>query len=183
MAIEYRNIEGFPGYRVGDDGSVWSLRRHGRRCKANRLLPSIATAWRRLKTPVNPRSGYPSVALRVLGEVRTMLVHRLVLKSFVGSCPDGMEACHFPDRSRTNCKLSNLRWDTRKANSKDSDSHGTRAIGERSGSAKLTESDVRDARQKYARGGVTVLSLSNYYGVSRATMGEAIRRKTWRHVI
>src|SRR5262245_45789478 len=38
QSIEYRAIAGFPGYRVGSDGSVWSQRaRNGRRKPWQRL--------------------------------------------------------------------------------------------------------------------------------------------------
>lgn len=47
MTVEYRDIVGFPGYRVGDDGSVWSRwhkKRNGR-CGSKSVL---VNSWRRL---------------------------------------------------------------------------------------------------------------------------------------
>src|SRR5574343_1756726 len=38
--VEYRKITGFSGYRVGDDGSVWSCRPYGFACRQ---------IWRKLK--------------------------------------------------------------------------------------------------------------------------------------
>jgi hypothetical protein len=52
--IEYRPIAGFPGYRVGSDGSVWSSKRSGStRCN----FP-----WK-CKSPGIDTNGYPFVKL------------------------------------------------------------------------------------------------------------------------
>ncbi len=179
--VEYRDIPGFPGYRVGNDGSAWSIRRKGRRYANRKNDPLLAESWNRLKTPIL-ENGYPSLVVRHNGNRSMFLIHRLVLELFVGPCPEGMEACHGPDPTRTNCCLNNLRWDTRQSNSDDQKRHGTRARGERSGHAKLTEANVRSARQMYAEGNSTILQIATKFGVSRLTMGEAIRRGTWKHV-
>lgn len=42
-------------------------------------------------------------------------ISHLVLETFVGLCPPGLEACHFNDVGSDN-HLVNLRWDTRSAN-------------------------------------------------------------------
>jgi type II secretory pathway pseudopilin PulG len=60
------------------------------------------------------RNGYPRVNLR--GKTKT--VHRLVLESFIGPCPDGQVACHAND-IKTDNRLENLRWDTPDANARD----------------------------------------------------------------
>lgn len=181
MDIEYRDIVGFEGYRVGSDGSVWSCRAKGRRYKHSQSRPLISE-WKRMKTPVLV-SGYLSVALRnTAGKVITMHVHRLVLEAFVGPCPNGMEACHYPDKTRTNCSIDNLRWDTRSANAKDCVIHSTMQPGYVHHSAKLSIDIVHNARLRYAQGGISLSKLSAEYGVNRATLGEAIRKKTWKHV-
>lgn len=52
------------------------------------------------------KSGYFSVCVQ--GH-RNLLVHRLVLETFVGPCPDGME-CDHVNRNRSDNRLKNLRW-------------------------------------------------------------------------
>ena len=52
------------------------------------------------------KSGYFSVCVQ--GH-RNLLVHRLVLETFVGPCPDGME-CDHVNRNRSDNRLQNLRW-------------------------------------------------------------------------
>jgi len=101
--VAYREIPGFPGYRVGDDGSVWILK---------------DGEWVRVNSSRH-KSGYRRVRLLRDGKYHSLLVHRLVLEAFVGPCPDGMEVCHYPDTDKANNRLENIRWDTHAENMKD----------------------------------------------------------------
>src|SRR5215831_6662189 len=79
----YKNIPNYPGYRVGDDGTIWSRRtRHG----------DLKAVWHRLKPLRVSPLGYFAVTL--YPGARSCLIHRLVLKLFVGPCPLGMQARH-----------------------------------------------------------------------------------------
>ena len=55
--------------------------------------------------------------------------------------------------------------------------------GENSAHAKLTEQIVRDIRSKYVPRKYGIDKLSDEYGVSRGTVHDAIKRKTWKHII
>lgn len=55
-------------------------------------------------------------------------VGRLVLETFVGSCPKGMICCH-KDGDGTNNNIKNLYWGTYKENAEDSIKHGTSCRG------------------------------------------------------
>jgi hypothetical protein len=114
MERELRPIPGFPNYLAGDDGSIWTLKRKGGNDRgAGRIGPP-----RQLKTHLNG-SGYYTVNLDIGGKVYVRQVHRLILETFVGPAPEGYQACHYPDATRTNNRLENLRWDTRSENAKD----------------------------------------------------------------
>jgi hypothetical protein len=88
--VTYRAVLGYPGYRVGDDGSVWT-------CWRGKCPPYQSEQWRQLKGRPS-ESGRLRVGLYINGRQRWLQVHRLVLEAFVGPCPEGMEGCHFPDR-------------------------------------------------------------------------------------
>src|SRR5205823_107785 len=106
---EYREIPGFPGYRVGSDGSLWSRRRKPQ--------------WRRLH-PGRSRGHYVAGGLRKwTGKITAVPVHCLVLQAFVGAPPEGAVACHNNGNGYDN-RVVNLRWDTRKANALDAVRHG-----------------------------------------------------------
>lgn len=114
--VEYRAISGFPGYRVGNDGSVWTIKANG----GNDKRPGRrAQHWRRLIAHVT-RTGYHRVHLiNDDGKSWVPCVHRLVLDAFVGPRPSGMQACHYPDFDKGNNRLENLRWDTHAENERD----------------------------------------------------------------
>lgn len=113
-SVIYRDIPEFPGYRAGDDGSVWTCRRKGGN---DRGSDRFTDTWRRMKP--HPHNGYLRVSLIRDGRVCSRTVHNLVLMAFVGPCPQGMEGCHYPDPDRANNRLSNLRWDTHSENARD----------------------------------------------------------------
>ena len=59
---------------------------------------------------------------------------------------------------------------------------GRQTSGERNGQAKLIESDVREIRKVYAKGGCSQQTLAQIFGVSRLMIGLIVRRERWKHV-
>jgi hypothetical protein len=102
-------------------------------------------------------------------------VHKLVLITFIGPRPPGMEACH-NDGKPSNNFLSNLRWDTPKNNQFDSLKHGTK------GSAKLNSEKVIKIR-KMASQGYTYAELMNLFLVTRSTISKIVLHQTWPHIM
>ena len=103
-AVRFHQIK--PGYRIGDDGTVWSRR-------------AADGEWRQLK-PTPQYRGHMAIWL---GRKDQRFVHRLVLEAFVGPCPDGMECRHL-DGNPGNNRLDNLAWGTRAENQQDAIRHG-----------------------------------------------------------
>lgn len=164
-------LPNLPGYRVnglGEVQSCWS--RHAR-------PPRMTDAWRPLAQ--FSRDGYPSVNLSKGGKKTARKVHRLVLETFVGPCPEGMIACH-GDGDRANCDLTNLRWDTPRANSEDTLLHGRRSRGENSNS-KLKEAEVVQIRRLRAEG-VPSHELAARFGVAPRHVESIVNRRCWRHL-
>lgn len=165
--VEYRYVKGFPDHRVGNDGTVWS--RH--RSKGWKLMkPTPAGSW-----------GYPRVVLSP-GQ-KSKLVHRLVLEAFVGPCPDGLQACH-GDGDKCNNRLSNLRWDTPKANMDDMKRHGTYRHGptHHRATAKVTPRTVSRMRADHRAGKVSANTLAARHHLSTSAVYLILSRKTWPHV-
>lgn len=180
--VTYRNIDGLPGYRVGDDGSVWTCLKHRIVSRDSGLIrrggSEVTQVWRKLTPWVGNKHGHLQVRL----QGRTRSVHRLVLEAFVGPRPPGMVACHGPDRDPANNRVTNLRWDTRKANSGDRLAQGTLLFGTRHPLAVVNEELVRQIRSEYKKGVVGVPRLAARYGVSRTCVFDIVTRKTWDHV-
>ena len=99
-------------YEVSDLGRVrsWKLWR--------------GTTRPRLLTVRRSKAGYAVVGLRLRERTSPEYVHRLVMETFIGPRPAGMEVCH-RDGDRMDAYLTNLRYDTHSANTLDSVAHGT----------------------------------------------------------
>ena len=108
-------IVGYEGrYEVSDQGRVRSVDR----IINDSIGRSYAVAGKPLR-PYKMSSGHHIVTVdQTGGALVRKLVHVLVLESFIGPCPAGMEACHWDDDPSNN-RLANLRWDTRSANTHD----------------------------------------------------------------
>lgn len=116
-------VTGYEGsYEVSDQGRVRSLPRTVQRLGHENSTLSVRGKYLR-RTP-RP-DGYLQVALaRGATSHKSWLVHRLVLVTFVGPCPHGMESCH-NNGTRSDNRLINLRWDTMSGNMFDKKRHGT----------------------------------------------------------
>lgn len=168
----YRDVQGFPGYRVGDDGSVWS-------CKNARW--GLRSTWKRMKLYPVPSGHLSATLMGPNRKARHIFAHILVLNAFVGPCPDGLECCH-EDGDPTNNHVGNLRWDTRKANVADTRRHGKMLIGEAAPGAYLTEDVVRQIRSSYVRGEVGYKTLAKRFRIPFSTVVGVINRRTWKHI-
>lgn len=168
--VEYRDIDGFPGYRVGNDGSVWSIWKRKGLGMGKGGTYVMGNEWKMMKTSIDS-NGYPSVSLKG----KTTTVHRLVLRAFVGPRPKGMDACHFPDQTKTNCHLSNLRWDTKKENMEDARRHGSLRMGESHAMCKYSDEKVLLVR-KMAESGVRQADIARALGMPKQTVNEMVKR-------
>jgi hypothetical protein len=163
--VEYRAIAGFPGYRVGDDGSVWSCF-----VRAGAGRPRVQGEWWQMKPIVDAKctKGYAMITLWAGGKQKRVSVHKLVLEAFVGKKPPGL-VCRHLNGLRTKNHLDNLAWGTNKENEEDKVRHGTRAQGVRHGNAKLTEAQVLDVVASKAAG-EKAPSIAARLGISISTV-------------
>ena len=171
QTVQYREISWAPGFRVGTDGSVWTLwiKRWRGQPKRDWIL---GDTWKRIE-PVK-QGKYLSVCL---DSVRIQ-VHQLVLETFVGPCPTGCQACHSPDDYTTNNVLSNLRWDTPNANQADRIAHGIVLRGEANPSAMLSDTEVAEMRKLFSEGWTQAELERKFILVSNATVSRIVRGLT-----
>ena len=159
-------IPNFSTYYINTSGEVYSL-------KNMRFLKP------------KPVRGYFYVALCKDSKAYRKSVSRLVLETFIGSCPEGMECCHNNGVSTDN-KLENLRWDTKKNNAKDAIRHGTHPglhrSGENNGMTKLTKKDVRMIIYIYRTELFLQKEIAKVYDISRQTIYDIINKRRWKHI-
>lgn len=173
---QIKQIPDWPGYWADTNGGIWSAWTRGGK--------NTGKPFRKLQ-PGRTSTGRLTVSPIVNGVQRTCQVHRLILETFVGPCPPGMESCHFPDRDPTNNRPENLRWDTKSANSFDAVKHGTapglQCKGEKNGNAKLNELQVRVIRR--LRGQMTRSEAAAIFKITRSHVGHIQRGDCWKHLL
>jgi hypothetical protein len=175
--VEVRQIPGRRGYFADDRGRILSQwRLHGG------SKPKLEDFLRPLRAST-VKGGYLRVVLGRQGNRNREYVHVLVLTTFHGPKPPGMETRHLNGNPADN-RPENLVWGTKSDNEKDKTRHGTwrlRAWGEKSGSAKLTESNVREIR-RMAASGLCQRVIGEQFGVAQSTVSNAIHARNWKHV-
>lgn len=164
-------LPGLPRYAIDKNGIVISVC-NGRAkdrpwSEAQQLKPS-------------GKDGYRRVCLSHEGREITALVHRLVLTTFIGPCPDGMQCRHL-DGCKTNNHVDNLAWGTSVENHQDKLVHGTKQWGEQATKVKLKTSDVLEIRRR-AASGERLVDISKDFPVKYATIRNIVHRKRWTHV-
>lgn len=105
-------------------------------------------------------------------------VHRMVAEAFLGPMPPELETCH-NDGDFTNNNIGNLRYDTTQSNSDDAKRHGTVAMGERSGTAKLSHK----AAVEILTCARSAKELAREFGISEQTVSGIRTGTRWRRAL
>lgn len=106
-------------------------------------------------------------------------VHVFMYERAVGVIPRGLCVLHRCD-VRNCCNPAHLFLGTNADNTADRDAKGRQARGERHWRAKMTWSEVRAARERYATGVVSLRELCAEYGLERSSMRDMLTGKTWK---
>ena len=122
---------------------------------------------------LGPRT-YPSISIN--GKLHQ--ANGYICEAASGPRPSGMKACHSCG-NRACINPRHLYWGSDQQNADDAVKHGVKAKGEKIGSAKLTESDVRRIKADCSKSSSQV---AREFGVSPATISAIRRKKNWKHV-
>lgn len=177
--VEYRDIPGFPGYRAGSNGTIWS---RWRTCRQGKILTDH---WHQMKLSVQKKRSegrrYLYLNLCRDGKPTTFHVHRLILLAFVGPRPEGMECRHL-DGNPANNNITNLTWGTKQENTEDCRKHNRYHVGEKHPRSKLTTEQVIEIRRRYATNKLLLRELAEEFNVNIANISTIIKRKSWKHL-
>lgn len=168
-----KTIPRFPDYSITRDGQIWSWPR--------RLADGRYWDGRWLKSILNKRTGYLRVTLRGESELEIVYIHTLVLETYIGPRPDGMECRHLNGNPADN-RLENLAWGTPKENAQDRRLHGNVLYGELNGQSKLTEEQVKLIFSAYHDGAYFQYELAEMFGVNKGTIQAIVTKRSWKHV-
>jgi hypothetical protein len=103
-------IPGYPGYYAKENGDIYASRRS--------YMPKLLHYY------LSPK-GYHVVDLYNNWQRKTVTVHKLIMLTFIGSRPDGLNEIRHLDGNKANNHLSNLKYGTSQDNADDKKLHGT----------------------------------------------------------
>lgn len=176
VSEEWRTVEGHPGYEVSSLGRVRSVDRwvltenwQNRFYRGKPIVPWVSDEY-----------GHLSVNL---GRQWKGKLAPLICSAFNGPRPSSThEAAHW-DGDPSNNLPSNLRWATSQENKADMVRHGTAPRGERCGTSKLKEDQVKEIRRmRSSGGGMTFQAIADKFHVSYALVHYICGRKRWTHL-
>lgn len=176
--VKYKKIPEFPGYKIGDDGTVWSKWRTSPKGRFKKTYRELKQSFSKKKN----RKKYHYLNLTNKdGKTSTYRVHRLVLLAFCGPCPQGKESRHL-DGNPHNNKLENLQWGTPEENREDIRKHGTYKKGKEHHYTKLTEQQVKEIRKLYLEEGMLMKHISAKYNISIPNVSAIVNYRSWKHL-
>lgn len=170
--VEYRDVPGFPGYRAGSDGSVWSC-----------LISSgkLTSHWRRRKTILSS-TGYGWLTLWRKRKKKSYHVHQVIAFAFLGPRPQGLCVNH-KDGNKLNNLPSNLEYVTFKENMQHALRTGLRKNHRRGSdnpASRHTEEQIRTVL--LLEGTATQRAIARLVGMNYRQVNNVLRGRTWKHV-
>lgn len=111
---------------------------------------------------------------------QSFTTHRVAYELTYGPIPEGLIVCHHCDRPRC-CNPAHHFLGSHSDNTADMVAKNRHSHGANHPGAKLTETQVIEARQLYAQG-VRAAHLAKKYNVADGTMREALHHETWKHI-
>jgi hypothetical protein len=162
--------EEFPDYKISSSCRVIRIHTTSRSSAGTELSGRVIRGYRLFKL-VNKD-----------GKQVYIRAARLMLMTFVGPPPTATHQAAHNDNHKDNNAISNLRWATPKENNADKIKHGTRQVGENSGTARLTSREVLEIRKLFDAGENNLTAIARKFGCGRTTIGHIINSRTWHHL-
>lgn len=162
--VQLDPIPSLPGYLACRLGIIYT-EKNGR----NGLKPPRPLAHRQDK------DGYLIVRVSVNGKYSNLKVHRLILETYVGSCPEGMECLHGPG-GRPDNSIGNLHWGTKQENINDRGRDGNTVCGSKHKLSRLNESDIPIIRN------MRPCDAAREFKITRQQASKIKRRLQWNHI-
>lgn len=163
-------------YQISNLGRLRSIRR-----TIVYIDGKIRTYPEKIFEPKASTTGYDIQGISVDNKHTTIIVHTMVARLFLGERPNDMVINH-KNGIKTDNRVENLEYISRSENML----HSFRVLGrkDKQGSnhprSLLTEETVINIRKQYPK--VSQIELAQKFGVSKYTISDIIRRKTWKHI-
>ena len=153
-----KTIPNYFNYLITKNGQIWSKKR------------------KRWLNPYLHLYGYKKIDLSNNQKRRkSFSIHRLVLETYIGKCPKGLECRHL-NGIKTDNRLKNLCWGNHTENTFDSIKHNVHNF------AKLTEQNVRMIIYMYKTNLFFQKEIAKIYDITSATIYRIVNKRNWKHL-
>lgn len=157
-----REIPNFPNYFLNEKGRLYSTQ---------------FKELRKRRVYIQ-KNGYVKANLSKNGKCRYFYLHRLMLETFIGPCPEGMESDHI-DMNPGNNHINNLRWLCRKENSE----RRRFKLGSKHPNSNLKEEEVWLIKKLLAESNLSQYKIAKIFKKGRSCIKHIKLGNTWSHVI
>lgn len=162
--MEIKPIKGFESYKIRSDGQVFN--RHGK--------------------PMGERvvgSGYFGVLLYKNKERTKRSIHRTVLETFVGPCPEGKQ-CNHINGIKTDNRVENLEWVTASENRLHAYSLGLmpRMVGESNSNSKLKNGEIWLIKKLLYHKILPPSFIGKMFRCGKRNIIGIKNKETWKHI-
>lgn len=149
------------------------------RCvKADAKGNLLSSEYKQVAVQVHKKSGRVYFNCTWMGFTKSILVNRIVAWVFHPN-PDNLPQVNHIDGDKENNAEGNLEWSSGSDNEKHAHRTGLKTgRGSSNSNAKLTAEDIHQIRASTE----TPTQIAERYNVSRSTITNIIKRKTWIHV-
>ena len=165
----WKTVEEFPNYQVSDLGGFRKIEDKGYK----ELMVSDSGCLR-----------YYMVSITLgHGRIAKKYLHRLIGQTFVDN-PDPVhyDTVGFKNKDGHDCRAENLYWTNQTELMALRQAQNKYARGSEHPMSKITEADVRTARDLYDSGKKTITQIARMFGMDPSTMDSILKRNTWTHV-
>lgn len=169
----WKDIKGFEGkYKVSSLGRVLVI--DYKRTSKDQLLKQSKT-----------RDGYYKVRLNSKGKDITARVHRLVAEAFIDN-PDNKETVNHINGNKEDNTVDNLEWADRHEQLVHAYKHNLKEAqkGSNNCNASFTPEQIREIRKLYKPRSkeYSTVALAKMFGVRDTTIGDVVRRVTYKNI-
>lgn len=170
MVEIWKRIDGFAYYEISNFGRIrsWKGRgQYGKKLSEPRLKKTFVGIDR-----------YPFVKLQQNGKRTNYRIHKLVLETFVGKKPYGMQARHL-DGNKLHNTIDNLKWGTCKENQADRLLHGTSSRGERYNNRILRINNIEKIKLSNGLSDYFLKEINRVFGIFVGIISKIEYRTSW----